>query len=377
MRSLSIAHVLSSFELGGQERVAVDLAASQVKKGHRVHAISLAPKPDGVLARDFEARGVTIHTVPKGAGVDPTLIVRLAALFRREHVEVVHTHNPQPLFYGATAGRICRCAVVHTKHGVNPARGRKLWLRRFGGHLAHAYVAVSEATAAVARDNRECPPGRLHTIANGIELDGFGVDARAPVREELGLPRDAFVFGTIGRMSPEKDHALLVRAALPLLGPSVRLVIVGDGSEMANVREAAAASPFILLAGVRRDVARLLSAFDAFVLSSRSEGLPLALVEAMASGLPIVSTDVGGTKEVLAGSGLIVPPRDEERLREAMRTLQTDREESADLGARARARSAHYDARRMGDEYLALYARALGASALDDDQSALARSLER
>lgn len=361
MRSLAIAHVLSSFALGGQERVAVDLAGSQVKKGHRVHAISLAPKPDGLLAADFEKRGVVLHTVTKGGGVDPTLVVRLAALFRRERIDVVHTHNPQPLFYGATAARLARRAIVHTKHGVNPAIGRKLWLRRFGGHLAHAYVAVSDATAEVARRNHECPPSRLHTIANGIELEGFGRDAvaRAAVREELGIPADAFVFGTIGRMSPEKDHALLVRAALPLLGSNVRLVVVGDGSEMKSVRDTAASSPFVLLPGVRRDVARLLASFDAFVLSSRSEGLPLALVEAMASGLPIVSTDVGGTKEVLAGTGIVIPSHDEGALREAMRTVQNDREKAADLAARARARSAHYDAGRMGDEYLALYERVL------------------
>ncbi|MGZ3416654.1 MAG: glycosyltransferase [Polyangiales bacterium] len=363
MRPLSIAHVLSSFALGGQERVALDLAASQVKKGHRVHAISLAPPPDGVLADDFRKRGVALHTVPKGRGVDPTLIVRLAALFRRERIDVVHTHNPQPLFYAAPAGRIARCAVVHTKHGVNPAGGRKLWLRRFGGLLAHAYVSVSESTARVARDNREAPTARLHTIANGVELDGFGPDpnARDRVRDELGIPRDAFVFGTIGRMSPEKDHALLVRAAAPLLGPSVRLVIVGDGAEMPNVRSVAAGSPFIVLPGVRRDVSQLLASFDVFVLSSRSEGLPLALVEAMASRLPIVSTDVGACKEVLAGTGLVVPPREESPLRNAMQSLQKNSEMARDLGARATVRARYYDAARMSDDYLAIYARALAA----------------
>ena len=133
MRPLAIAHVLSSFALGGQERVAVDLAGTQAAEGHRVHAISLAPPPDGVLAEEFARRGVVLHTVPKGEGVDPTLIARLARLFRRERVEIVHTHNPQPLFYGALAGRLAGCTVVHTKHGVNPERGRKLWMRRLGG----------------------------------------------------------------------------------------------------------------------------------------------------------------------------------------------------------------------------------------------------
>lgn len=362
MRPLAIAHVLSSFALGGQERVALDLAGSQVDEGHRVHAISLAPLPDGLLRDEFARRGVVVHTVSKGRGVDPTVVARLAMLFRRERVEIVHTHNPQPLFYGALAGRLAGATVVHTKHGVNPARGRQLWLRRLGGRLAHAYVAVSGATARVARDNAECPAARLRTIANGVALEGFGAnaEARRAVREELGIPAAAFVFGTVGRMSPEKDHTLLVRAARPLLSEATQLVIVGDGSEASRVRDEARGSPWIHLPGSRNDVSRLLASFDAFVLSSRSEGLPLALVEAMASGLPIVATDVGGVREVLDAAGMVVPSRDERALAEAMRSIRGGG--AQDLGARARVRAKQFDARRMNDEYLALYTQLLGAA---------------
>ncbi len=361
MTPLTIAHVLSSFSLGGQERVALDLAATQVVEGHRVHAVSLAPPPDGPLRDEFARRGVTVHTVPKGRGVDPTLVARLSLLFRRERVEIVHTHNPQPLFYGALAGRLAGSTVVHTKHGVNPARGRQLWLRRLGGRLAHAYVAVSGATARVAADNAECPPARLHTIANGVALEGFGAnaDARREVRAELGIPETAFVFGTVGRMSPEKDHALFIRAARPLLSEGTHAVIVGDGSEASRVRDEARGSPFIHLPGSRSDVARLLASFDAFVLSSRSEGLPLALVEAMATGLPIVATDVGGVREVLDDAGVVVPARDEQALADAMRSL---RDGAGELGARARVRASQFDARRMNDAYLSLYTHLRGAA---------------
>lgn len=360
---ITIAHVLSSFALGGQERMAVDLAATQVKAGHRVHAISLAPPPDGVLARDFAERGVTVHTVPKGSGVDPTLVYRLRETFRRAGVQVVHTHNPQPLFYGALAGRLAGAVVVHTKHGANPDAGRRLWLRRFGGHLVHAYVAVSEATARVARKNHECPPARLHTVTNGIVLDRFAPDpaSREAIRAELAIPDDAFVFGTVGRVSKEKDHVHLLRSVGPLLGPKVRLVIVGDGDEMPKVRaEAEHLNPWVSLMGLRRDVERILPAFDVFVLSSRSEGLPLALVEAMASGLPLVCTDVGGVKDVVEDAGLIVPARDEGALRAAMRTLLESPERLEHLRALAPVRARRYDARRMSEDYLALYRAALG-----------------
>lgn len=346
--------------MGGQEKVALDLAAAQVRRGHEVGVVSIAPLPHGVLAREFEARGVAVHSVPKGPSFDAGLALRLARFFRHERVDVVHTHNPQPLAYGAAAGRLARAGVVHTKHGVNPDRGRRLWLRRAGGHLAHAYVAVSDATAKVARENRECAPARLHVIPNGVDLEAYRPDdaARREVRSELGIPDDAFVIGTVGRVSVEKDHALLVRAAGPLLGSGVRLVIAGDGAELDNVRAAAAAfAPWVVLTGVRHDVPRVMASFDLFALSSRSEGLPLALLEAMATGLPVVATDVGGVAEVVdhGEAGVVVPPRDEEALRRAVASLRDDRAAAEGLAARARARSRRYDAAAVVDRYMDLY----------------------
>lgn len=353
--------------MGGQERVALDLAGGQVRRGHHVVAISLAALPHGVLAEEFVARGVAVSAVPKGAAFDPRAVIRLARLLRGERIDVVHTHNPQPLAYGAPAGRLARIAVVHTKHGVNPDVGRRLWLRRFGGHLAHAYVAVSEATAAVARRNRECRPARLSIIPNGVDLEAYGPDAdtRAAIRAELELPADAWVFGTVGRVSVEKDHSLLLRAAGPLLGPKVRLVIVGDGAELPRVRaEASRYAPWVLFTGLRRDVPRLLAALDVFVLSSRTEGLPLALLEAMATGLAAVSTDVGGVSEVAeqGRAALLVRPADDTALRDALRTLANDPGAARALGRRARERSRRYDTRRSVDEYLALYRTAIALS---------------
>jgi len=346
--------------MGGQERVALDLAGAQVRRGHEVSAVSLAPLPHGVLASEFQARGITLHSVPKGASFDVRTVARLARWLRASRIDVVHTHNPQPLAYGAPAGRLARAVVVHTKHGVNPERGRKLWLRRVGGHLADAYVAVSDATAEVARRNRECLPGRLQVIPNGVDLEAYRPDetARRDVRAELGIPADAWLFGTVGRVSVEKDHALLVRAAGPLLGPRVRLMIVGDGTELANVRAAARKlEPWVTLTGVRHDIARVLASFDAFVLSSRSEGLPLALLEAMATGLPVVSTNVGGVSEVVdhGRAGLLVPAGDEDALGRSIARLIASPAEATDLGRRARARALHYDAVAVVDRYMALY----------------------
>ena len=360
---MRIAHILSSFGMGGQERVALDLASGQRAAGHRVMAVSLAGGAEGPLARDFREQGVEVVTVPKSSGFDPALAVRLASLFRREQVEVVHTHNPQPLLYGAMGGRLAGAVVVHTKHGANPDQGRRLTLRRLGGRLAHAYVAVSQATADVARAKRECSEEKLVVIDNGIDLSRFhaDLDARASVRAELGIPAEACVVISVGRVAPEKAHADLVMAMAPLLSDAVELVIAGDGSSMERVRDAVARNnvgKHVHLPGSRRDVPRLLASADVFAMSSITEGLPLVLPEAMASGLPIVSTAVGGIPTVVdeGVTGFLVPAGDSVAMRDRISTLVLDPALRTRMGERARAIALQrYSAERMVSDYLALY----------------------
>jgi glycosyltransferase involved in cell wall biosynthesis len=230
-----------------------------------------------------------------------------------------------------------------------------------------AYVAVSPTTAAIARANREVAEARLRVVENGIDLDRFHPDAaaRAAVRGALGVPAAARVIGTVGRLSPEKDHALLVEAAAPLLGPDLHLVIVGDGPEAAALRartQALAARASIHLTGARADVPALLAAFDVFALSSRTEGLPLVIPEAMATALPVVSTAVGGIPDVLeeAVTGFLVPAGDAAALRARLAALCADADRAVAVGERARTTAlARYSAARMADEYVALYRAAL------------------
>lgn len=361
----SIAHVLSSYGVGGQERVALDLAIGQQARGHHVSVISLAPEPDGAMAAEFAQAGIAVGRVPKRGGLDPTLVPRLAWELRRQRIDVVHTHNPLPLIYGAPAARLVGAVAIHTKHGINPgSRGHRM-LRRAAAQLTHAFVAVSSTTEAQAREQRDAPVAKLHTIPNGIRLDRYAPDpeARAAARIELGLG-DAWVIGTVGRLDQFKNQAMLVRAAAPLLSSTVRLVIVGEGEGRPEVEAAIAALPdprWVVMTGRRMDVPKLVHAFDAFALSSRSEGLPLVVPEAMAAGLPIIATSVGGLPSVVdvGVTGLLVPV-DEAAFGAALATLATDRALAKRMGAKAREVAlVRYGHDRMVDAYLALYARAL------------------
>jgi len=321
MSKLTIVHVLSSLDTGGQEHVALNLASSQQRRGERVLVVSLAAGPEGPLGEMFRASGVETASIPKGAGVDASLPFRLSAFLKRQGADVVHTHNPHALIYGAPAGRMSGAITVHTRHGMNPDLPRRVWLRQKVAALLDAYVAVTPKLAQVAREANECDSSRLHVIPNGIDLERFRPDPRArqEVRQSLGIPPTAWVVGTVGRLAPEKDQTLLVRAMAPLLDERRQLVVVGDGPE----REAVAASmkgtwrpEFCHLVGARADVERCLAAFDAFALSSKTEGLPLSLLEAMATGVPVISTSVGGIPDLIVHgvSGALVPAGDQEAL---------------------------------------------------------------
>lgn len=355
--------------MGGAERVALDLAVVQARHGHRVLAVSLAGGDPGPLAAEFRAAGIGVRTVPKRPGVDVTLPPRVVALLRRERVRVVHTHNPTPLIYAGIAGRAVGAAVIHTKHGEGHlgSRGEKL-LRRLASPCAHSFVAVSPATADQARRQRDCLlPWRVKVICNGISLERFAPDAgaRQAIRDQLGIAADAWVVGTVGRCDDNKNQAALVRAMAPLLCESCQLVIVGDGPAMARVRREVAALPrpeLVHMLGRRMDAPRILAALDVFALPSLSEGLPLVLVEAMASGLPVISAAVGGIPAVLTPglTGYLVPPGDERALRDSLTALRDDPEHARALGRAARQRALReYSAERMAREYLELYRRAL------------------
>jgi len=363
-----VAHILSSFGIGGQERVAFDLAVSQQRAGCRVTALSLAPPPDGPLAAEFLAAGIAVDRVARPRpGVDLMLIVRLARWLRRHEVELVHTHNRMALIYGAPAARLARAAVVHTKHGNNPKGGTRLLAGNLAARCVDAFVAVSPETAAFARKRSEVDERRLLVIPNGIELGRFhpAPEARDRIRRELGIDPAAWVVGTVGRIAPEKNQALLVRAMAPLLGPALHLVIAGDGPLLPAVTALVAelgVAAFVHLLGARRDVPDVLNALDTFVLSSDTEGLPLVVLEAMATGLPVLSTRVGGVPTVLddGETGFLVPIGDAAALRDRVARLHRDPTASRACGERARAAAiTRFSAARMQRDYLDLYTRVL------------------
>ncbi len=356
--------------MGGAESVALELSERQQALGMDVRVVSLAPLGTSALVEEFRDRHIPLEAVAKRPGFDVTMVPRLAARFHQLQASVVHTHNPQPLIYGAPAARLVRAAVVHTKHGVNPDVSRRLWLRRQAASFVHMFVAVSDDTAREAVRNDEVSRRKLRVILNGIDPARFrpNRDLAQAQRAELGIAPNDTIVGTVGRLCEVKNQRMLLRAVAPLLGSDTWLVVVGDGPDRQSLERLAdqlGIGARIRWLGERRDVSSLLAAMDVFALSSYSEGLPLGVLEAMATGLPVVATAVGGLSAVVddGQTGYLVASGNESAFQERLSRLLADRELAATFGRRGRARVCdEFSSTRVAREYLSLYAEALHGS---------------
>ncbi|MFD5918907.1 glycosyltransferase [Kitasatospora sp. NPDC058201] len=359
---------------GGAEQLLLNCARHADRSRYRIEVAYVLPWKDALAPALTEA-GVPVHClggVPGTPGrADPRWPLRLRRLIADRRYGLVHTHMPVP----AAAARLLSPTVapaprlVHTEHNVwDRYRTATRWANALTYRRNDAVIAVSHAVERTIPADRRRPGDWVTVVHHGPDLAGApeGPAARAAARAGLGLPDDAFVVGTVGNLTPKKDQAALLaaHAALRRRRPDARLVLIGAGPLEARLRALAAElglTDAVLFTGSRADVPELLPAFDAFTLSSRQEGLPVALMEAMTSGLPAVVTRVGGMPEVLddGDQGFLVPPGDPSALADALARLADDPELRTRLGAAARERSKRFDVAGAQRAVEAVYARVL------------------
>jgi len=316
-------------------------------------------------------QGVPVHHLRRGR-FDPRILGDLVALVRARGARVLHVHGYAAADFGRLAARATGARLVLHEHFADPRMPRyQAVADRLLSRLTHGAIAVSGSTRDFLVRERFVPADRVRLIWNGAPLDEFAPVApeRAlALRAELGLPGDALVVGSIGRLSAQKGHAHLLDAAAILLPrhPRARVLVVGDGDLGPGLRERArqlGIADRTVFTGHRADVAELLGVLDVFCISSLYEGTPLALFEAMAARKAVVSTAVDGCREVLVDgeSGLLVPPADPAALAAALERTLADAALRERLAGAAREASRRYDVRACVASMQAFYDELLAA----------------
>ncbi len=374
---MKVVHVVESLDIGGLEHVVVALTTAQLRRGHDVRVICLWRR--GALAERVEAAGARVECCEKKRGLDLVAMAAMRRMLRSFHPQVVHTHNPMAHYYAVAAGLGLHVdCILNTRHGMGSGdlSARREVLYRVALRMTRYAVSVCDAARQRFVAHRVMPDAKAVVVRNGIDLSRAvprTESSGAALRRTLGLPDNAIVFGTVGRLNEAKQQVRMLRALRTVLADGIpaALVVVGDG-ELRSSLEAETDNlglrPQVRLLGARNDVPDLLAGMDVFVLSSRTEGYSLALVEASAAALPIIATDVGGNAEIVQRdvSGLIVAPEDDGQLAAAMALLAQAPARRQELGARARAwalREGSLEA--MCDRYEQLYAPQAKAGGLD------------
>ena len=365
LRGRMIAQLIESDGPGGAERLLAELAGDLVRGGCACIAF-LPARGEGWLGRELERAGVTVEHFRLERPLSPRCARELAAAFARHRVSLAHSHEFSMGVYGAWAARRAGIPHVLTMHGSRYYAGRLR--RRVALRLAvaasGACVAVSGPLADHLRRDLLLGHGRVTVIPNGVPRVA---GTRGTLRTELGLgPRDRLILA-VGNLYPVKGHLYLIEAlaALRRRHPEAHVAIAGRGDEGRSLAALAAARGLgdrVHLLGLRDDVPGLLAAADVFAMPSLSEGLPMALLEAMFAALPIVASDVGEIRTALAGgaAGVLVPPGDVPALAGALARVLGDPGAARALGARAAERGvAEYDLARTVERYAGLYAQLL------------------
>jgi glycosyltransferase involved in cell wall biosynthesis len=361
---LRIAMLLESDGPGGAERILVHLAEAMTRRGH--HVIPVGPADGcGWLAGELRKAGIGSEAFRLRRAVDPRCAIELARLFMDRRVDVAHSHEFSMALYGAAAARLARVPHIITMHGSRYFDGksrRRIGLRWAFRASQHA-IAVSEATRADLEGRLKVAGPLIGVIHNGVPEP---MGDREKGRRELGLERSDLLILAVGNLYGVKGHDVLLHA-LHRLPPALgwRLAVAGRGPEEVRLRELAARlslSDRVHLLGYRSDTSDLMAAADIIAMPSRSEGLPLTILEAMFARRPIVASAVGGIPDALgSGGGLLVPPGDPDALAEALTRLLLDPDlRSALSNSAAAIAAARFSVEAMADAYERCYLEAAG-----------------
>ncbi len=365
----TILYLSTSSGPGGAERVISNLASSLDPSRYRTILCLFRP---GWIQERSESRGVCTYIIPTHGMADWRWGVKFKQLLRQEQVDLIHAHEFDANVQGALAAALSGIPFVATVHGKN-----YFWekLRR---RVAYRWVSRRATMVAVSENLKQfivekvgVSPDRIRVVYNGVDALPYCEASDVELcRRELGLPEGDRIVGVVGNLYPVKGHQYLINAIPSILGkcPNTSFVFAGRGELETKLKEQVhrlGLDKRVHFLGLRQDIPRILALLDVFVLPSLSEGLSMAILEAMIAGKPVVATQVGGNPElVLDGeTGVLVPPRDSQALALSVTTLLTNKQQAVQFSEKGKRRAeGQFSLGTMVRAYQSLYDECLQSS---------------
>lgn len=342
-RRIHIQHVVLSLQPGGLENGVVNVANRLDPQRFRSSVCCL--KHAGEFAVRLDRASVPVYEMNWRGGNDVFMPFRLAKLFRQNKVDIVHTRNAESFFYGFLGAKLAGVsAIVHSEHGRTfNDRAIRFRIQNFFSRYTDNIFALSEQLKRDLVAHIGIPANRIDVQYNGVDLKRFRMLGSEGMRAKLRIAADAVVVGSVGRLVTLKNYQLLLRAAHSLGVEHVVIVLVGDGPERGALEAMAdqlGMRERVHLLGHRDDVAELIRAMDIFVLPSTSEGMSNTMLEAMAAGVAVIASNVGGNPELVRDGidGLLFESGDVAGLSDQLKSLIADPARRSALASAGRER---------------------------------------
>jgi glycosyltransferase involved in cell wall biosynthesis len=364
-KKLKIAHVTYNMIIGGAERVICNIVENTDPSRYDVSIICI-DSPVGPFGIQLRNQGYQVTAFNRVPGFDFRLVLKMRKHILQNHIEVLHCHQYSPYVYGVLGAAFTGCRVIFTEHGrhyPDVRRPKRILANPILSLLTEYINAISAATRKALIEYENFPGDRIDVVYNGIDDIQFKLEGHDKLRQEVHLPENGYILGTVARLDAIKNQKMMIKALKRLHDdfPEACLLIVGDGPERRSLEEFAArqqVSSRVVFTGFREDAYLFYRIMDVLLLTSFSEGTSMTLLEAMAHGIPCVATDVGGNPEIVIDgkTGFLVPSEDDQTLAERISLLAKDQDLRKRMGNAGRDRfEAQFTVTKMVRAYQAMY----------------------
>lgn len=355
---MKVLHIITSLNIGGAEKLMVDLLPRLKQRGVEVELLVFVGNRT-MFYDQLERDGVKITAfAEKGSVYNPLHLIRLYRFLKKNHFDVVHTHNTAPQLFAALAAVVCSVVLCTTEHTTSNRRRDWKWYRFIDRWMYSKYsrvICISDAAEHNLREYLGCDETekKYLTIYNGVDVNKF-----ANAQPLQGFHAEKKIITMVAGFRYQKDQDTLIRAMQHLPREEYELWLVGDGErrgELENLVASLGLNNYVKFLGVRGDVPSLLKSSDVVVMSSHFEGLSLSNIEGMSVGKPFIASDVDGLHEMTIGAGLLFRHGDDKQLAELIKTLMVNYVLYKQIATQCLQRAKLYDISKMVDGYMRVY----------------------